>query len=290
MFGFFDGKNRKSSCLLGDDQRLFTFKLKEVDEPLNPMPLWDYRHGGGNHHIEVESEKPMGLMEVLNAHRCRQMERDRRGFLTETFKVFTDVVMWVSPAIWEQEIQFGGPRLELLADNLSKLHHEDFGDELAWERDPSYVIMPGAGLDKEEVVFQFGLGVFVPGENDRLTARLTMKRKDKTPWHGPADWIFWKNGRRRFMKSNNSCCWGLRVISLRYKRRKPMMGTTFGSNIAKDIFGSISDLKKERNVLATLLTFATVNPWEDTNRTCQRKSFFEMLSKQLRKTDRPRNC
>jgi hypothetical protein len=189
MFGFF-GKSPNAPPWLGDNEKLFALKWKQANLSLDPQVLWDARYGGGG-------RDSGGLREALDRHRCLRFENDERGWLKETRKVFTDVILWIPPAIWRQEIQVGAARIERLVDNLAKHHEEDFGDDLAFDRRPAYAVMPNPDPDspEDELVFQFGLGVFVPLPTDRRVERVELKIQDRTPWRALPDFTFWKGGK-----------------------------------------------------------------------------------------------
>jgi len=188
MFGIF-GKSPNATPWLGDNEKLFTLKWEQANLSLDPQVLWDARYGGGR--------ESGGLRGALDNHRFICVETDERGRLKDTFKVFTDVILWIPAAMWRQEIQVGAARIERLVDNLAKHHEEDFGDDLAFDRTPAYAVMPNPNPNspENELVFQFGLGVFVPLPTDRRVERVELKIQDRTPWLPLPDFTFWKGGK-----------------------------------------------------------------------------------------------
>lgn len=188
---------------LSGDERLFTLKLTHVEEPLDPAPLWDHRHGGGK---GIEAQLRDGargdrfrlrLREALDAHCFTVNVQDKRGWLTEERKVFGDLVVRVPPTRWNRDIQIGGQGIERLADNLARLVEQDFGPDLLPERGPSCAVMPGFGIEApDEVVIQFGLGVYIPRENEIPVGEVSLKTAASETWAAPSPWIFWKGGRR----------------------------------------------------------------------------------------------
>ncbi len=188
-----------SSPWLGTDERLFTLKLCHVENPLDPSPLWNSLYGGGKQITENSTGSTgLRLQDALNMHRATVIGRDSRGWQTEEKKVFTDAVVWIPFSVWHQDMQLPWKKTEMLCDNLSRLHAADFGDLLVAEREPSYAVMPldEKYLKKDEVIFQFGWGVFIPREEDRVTGKISLKCKDRKQWQSLPDWIFWKQGKR----------------------------------------------------------------------------------------------
>ncbi|MGE0083470.1 MAG: hypothetical protein AB7S75_03530 [Desulfococcaceae bacterium] len=188
-----------SAPWLGTDERLFTLKLCHVENPLDPSPLWNSLYGGGKQITEsITGSTGLRLRDALDLHRATVISRDSRGWKTEDRKVFTDVILWIPRSVWNQEIQLSCKKTEILCDRLSRLHEADFGDHLMAEREPSYAVMPldAKYLKEDEVIFQFGLGVFIPRDEDFLTGKISLKLKDRKQWQSLPDWIFWKQGKR----------------------------------------------------------------------------------------------
>ncbi len=183
MFKFkrnpFKTPKNTSDAWLGQDDRLFTLKLNHVHNPLDPTSLWVAQYAGGRDIVEsVSGSSANRLQAALDRHRCSAVRKDVRGHLTRKAMVFCDVVMWMNGGVWRQDAQKGGPGLETLADNLARLHEEHFSEILAYPRKPSYTVMPDDTLSADMVVFQFGLGVFVPHPEDRLKADIQLQIKD----------------------------------------------------------------------------------------------------------------
>jgi hypothetical protein len=127
----------------------------------------------------------------LDAHRKLATEKDEFDFPVEKMMVFSDVVMWLPSRIWHSSSREGGERLFLLSEKLKYRHRTDFGDELYKERQPHYAIMPLNTLASDEVVFQFGLGVYLPREEDQQTAVVKVLQQGKEPTELP-NWQFFE--------------------------------------------------------------------------------------------------
>lgn len=176
---------------LGHDDRLFTLKLKQVENPFDPTALWVAQYGGGRDIVEsVTGSSDKRLQAALDCHRCSVVRKNPLGWKTRYAMVFGDVAVWINDAVWRRDDQKGGPGAETLEDNLARLHGEHFGAVLASTRKPSYVVMPDAALSADAVVFQFGLGVFIPHAEDRLKAEIHLQIKDQTGWAPLPDWMF----------------------------------------------------------------------------------------------------
>ncbi len=176
---------------LGHDDRLFTLKLKQVENPFDPTALWVSQYGGGRDIVEsVTGASDKRLQAALDCHRCSVVRKNPLGWKTRHAMVFGDVAVWINDAVWRRDAQKGGPGAETLEDNLVRLHEEHFGAVLAQDRKPSYVIMPDSALSPDAVVFQFGLGVFIPHAEDRLKAEIYLQIKDQTGWAPLPAWMF----------------------------------------------------------------------------------------------------
>lgn len=194
MFNFFHN-TRTNSTWLGNDERLFTLKLQNVANPLDPHPLWENRYSGNDEITEsLSGSKNRRLKDALEAHRCSVIKEDERGWRVITPLIFSDMAVRISEDEWNRDTRLGGKKVEILADNLTRLHNEYFGRDLAGPRPPAYVVMPDPALKNDEVMFQFGLGVFVPQKADQLIGRLELQIKD-APWQPLPQWIFWENSK-----------------------------------------------------------------------------------------------
>ena len=184
-----------SGAWLGQGDRLFTLKLTNAQNPLDPTSLWVAQYAGGRDIVEsVSGSSGNRLQAALDRHRCSVVRKDVRSHLTRKALVFCDVVVWMNGCVWRQDAQKGGPGLETLTDNLARLHKEHFGEILAYPRKPSYAVMPNDALSADTVVFQFGLGVFAPHPEDCLKAGIHLQIEDKTGWIPIPEWIFLSNG------------------------------------------------------------------------------------------------
>ncbi|MDM8526005.1 hypothetical protein QUF80_21745 [Desulfococcaceae bacterium HSG8] len=194
MFNLFRSLKTEGGWL-GNDECLFTLKLCNVADPFDPYPLWEHRFSGVKEITEsITGSTGTRLRDALEVHRCIMREKDESGRLVRIPRVFGDVVVWVSDSQWKRDIRTGSNKMEVLADNLSHMHREDFGKELCISQSPSYVIMPDFYLNDDEVVFQFGLGVFIPRKEDHPVGEMHLQLKGETPWKPLPAWTFWENG------------------------------------------------------------------------------------------------
>lgn len=173
-------------------ERLFTLRLKGVEHPLDADPYWESNYGGGSTVYDVASQSTSRrLKDALDAHRKLSAEKDEFDFPIERMLVFSDVVMWLPSKIWSSSSREGGERLFLLSEKLKYRHRTDFGDELYQQREPHYAIMPLKTLAEDEVVFQFGLGVYLPREDDVQTAVIKVLQRGQAPTELPP-WQFFE--------------------------------------------------------------------------------------------------
>ena len=196
----FDFLGKLNKPWLGNDELLYTLKLQNVSDSFDPSPLWDHRYGGDKGIKEsVTGNKTRRLKVALDVHRSGETKEDERGRKIEEKQVFTDVVVWICEKLWDRDSLLGGQKIEMLADNLSHYHNDDFGNELCTFRFPSYIVMPDSSLKPDEVMFQFGKSVFIPQPEEEPLGTIFMQIKGKTPWLPLREWIFWKRG-KRFVK------------------------------------------------------------------------------------------
>ena len=199
LFRTFMGSSTRPWLRNDGSERLFTLKLKGVENPLDPDPYWEANYGGGNAMYDASSESnSRRLKDALDAHRKLSAEKDQFDFPVEKMLVFSDVVMWLPSKVWSSSSREGGERLYMLSEKLKYRHRTDFGDELYKQRSPHYAIMPLSSLAIDEVVFQFGLGVYLPREEDIQTAEVKVLQQGKEPAALP-NWQFFEtpNGNER---------------------------------------------------------------------------------------------
>ncbi|MGE5146503.1 MAG: hypothetical protein ACM3N5_07110, partial [Candidatus Eiseniibacteriota bacterium] len=179
----------------GDDTGVFTLALAGVEDPFDADPLWDRKYGGQPAIAErVSGDHDFRLQEALDVCRDLKFARDDAGRFREQSPVFTDVVVWLPAKRWHADALHGGHRIEALATNLIALHTRKFARSLPDDRAPIYTVMPDETLDDGAVTFQFGFGVFVPGERDLLQGTVSLCRAaDNAPAPLP-DWSFWRGG------------------------------------------------------------------------------------------------
>ncbi|HFD31449.1 MAG TPA: hypothetical protein ENJ28_01870 [Gammaproteobacteria bacterium] len=199
LFRTFMGSSTRPWLRNDGSERLFTLKLKGVENPLDPDPYWEANYGGGSAIYDTSSESnTRRLKDALDAHRKLSAEKDQFDFPVEKMLVFSDVVMWLPSKVWSSSSREGGERLYMLSEKLKYRHRTDFGDELYKQRSPHYAIMPLNSLAMDEVVFQFGLGVYLPREEDIRTAEVKVLQQGKEPVALP-NWQFFEtpNGNER---------------------------------------------------------------------------------------------
>ncbi|MCK5810095.1 MAG: hypothetical protein KAH00_03355 [Cocleimonas sp.] len=189
---FMSGSGLRPWLRMDGSERLFTLRLKGVEHPLDADPYWESTYGGGSTLYEVASKShSRRLKEALDAHRKLSAEKDEYDFPVEKMLVFSDVVMWLPRKIWDSSSREGGERLYLLSEKLKYRHRMDFSAELYKQREPHYAIMPHDTLASDEVVFQFGVGVYLPRENDLQTAEVKVLQKGTEPIALP-NWQFFE--------------------------------------------------------------------------------------------------
>lgn len=182
----------------GEQIGVFSLALTGVEDPFDPDPLWDRKYGGNSAIIEEMTEdKDFRLQSALDGCRNIKFVRDEAGRFREQTPVFTDVVIWVPAAKYRQDTTGGGHRIEALTTNLANLHGKKFNRSLPGDRDPNYVVMPDDELDEHTMVFQFGVGVFVPTEHDELLGAVVLRRKKDSEIVKLPEWSFWANGRQK---------------------------------------------------------------------------------------------
>lgn len=195
MSEFFRGWsiNQQAQWLRQDGKtRLFTLHLKHVNNPLNADALWDLRTGGDNN-ITTHTGDPANrrLLQALRAH-CYTTTAYRDQAPQALDFVFSDVVVWIPAAIWRDADIENGEALFLMAERFRYQHELAFGEEMRFQnRPPNYCIMPLATLAEDEVICQFGFGVFLPNKDDVQTASLQVAKQGYAPESLP-EWVFFE--------------------------------------------------------------------------------------------------
>lgn len=173
---------------------VFALRLDGVEDPFDPDPFWDRKYGGNADIVEhLSGDHDFRLQAALDGCRNSRFVRDEAGRFREQTPVFTDVVLWMPSEPWKVAAMRGGHRIEALARNLALLHRKKFQRSLPGDRGPIYSIMPDDDLPEGTIVFQFGFGVFVPGGDDVLRARISL-RSDKSKFQDLPEWSFWRDG------------------------------------------------------------------------------------------------
>ncbi|MBU0500862.1 MAG: hypothetical protein KJ558_14370 [Gammaproteobacteria bacterium] len=165
---------------------LISLRLRGVADPLDPNPLWEHEYAGGATIQDLASGRnDRRLRAALDAHRhmgSRRDEESRR--LVADPRVHTDVLLRIPVASWRAARY--DDRLLIMADELARMHGEDFQDHLLDGRRPRYFLVPEEGLAADEVVCQFGMGVFLPDAEDRLVGEVRFllgeREEELSPW------------------------------------------------------------------------------------------------------------
>ncbi|HHL19229.1 MAG TPA: hypothetical protein ENJ33_05795 [Thiothrix sp.] len=178
--------------------RLFTLKLLNVDDPLDADAIWNQSTGGDDTMIDSKANNAAHtsrrLQQALNAHRYTTTAYRGKAPIRRTY-VFSDVVLWIAAHIWRDADIDGGNDLFYMTERLRYQHQQAFSeDEHYQQRPPHYAIMPLDNLATNEVICQFGMGVFLPNRNDEKTASISITRqgnKARTA-HQFKPWIFFE--------------------------------------------------------------------------------------------------
>jgi hypothetical protein len=187
---------KTESLWLEGNEELYVLKLFNVADPLEPKPLWDHQYSGNKEITDASGRQNRRLKEALSAHRRSVQGRNKQGWLVEEQKVFGDLIVRIPSVWWNRDIRSGGKRIEILSDNLARLVEQDLGRDLIPGRPPVCAVMPDPGIEKDDrVVIQFGLGVFVPHENEAPIGRMYLTMGQDGAWVLLPDWVFWKKGR-----------------------------------------------------------------------------------------------
>ena len=176
---------------------LFTLKLKGVEDHLDPDSLWEHTYGGGGSIYETISKSSnRRLKDALDAHRKMSYTYEEGfEFPIDKMMVFSDVVIWLPQSIWNGSAREGGEDLFMLSEKLKYRHRSDFSEELLNQQTPHYSIMPHQQLDEDEIIFQFGLGVYLPRGGDVQTAEIKIIQAKGKPLSFP-DWVFFEDQNR----------------------------------------------------------------------------------------------
>lgn len=165
---------------------LYTLHLHGVPDPLDPNPIWEHEYAGGGSIQDVASGRNDRRLRVaLDAHRHMGSRRDKESQrLVADPRVYSDVLVRIPINAWRAARY--DDRLLIMVDELARMHGEDFQDHLQDERRPRYLVVPEETLAADEVLCQFGMGVFLPDAEDRLVGKAKLligkEERDLPPW------------------------------------------------------------------------------------------------------------
>lgn len=176
-----DGKNR-----------LFSLNLINVTDPLNADAIWDHTTGGDkeitNEYGEFTNRR---LLEALKAHYYTTTAYRNQAPIIRKF-IFSDVIIWISASLWREATIQNGEDLFFMSERFRYQHEQSFSDEQRFkQRPPNFCIMPMQGLPIDQVICQFGMGVFLPNKDDVQTASLGVMKRGHQPEPLP-DWVFFE--------------------------------------------------------------------------------------------------
>jgi|GEM_PF-2741310 len=180
--------NKAPTWLHHPSPLLYNLMLDNVADVLDADALWQY---GGNVQSQ-DKPRQAGLRKALQDHPTG-IGRKINGnvFNSITYKVFSDVAVWISEELWHEQDLSGNDALFVMADKLLYLHADDFKGLLYQNREPHYSIMPMASLARDQILCQFGLGVFIPGPDDHQTGELRIHTSKKQS-HSLPEWWFYE--------------------------------------------------------------------------------------------------
>jgi len=175
--------------------KLYTLRLANVVNCYDAHSLWDYRYAGQKDIQEINSGKiNFRLKHALDKNR-RMTAPDNETETEKIGKVFTDVIVWIPERIWQNELEVGADNIQMLARRLTRLHEQDFKSDLLAGRSPRYVIMPDPDLESDEVICQFGIGVYVPDVDEPPVAAIALQLEGDPEWHSLTPLYHFRDGR-----------------------------------------------------------------------------------------------
>jgi len=188
----FDPKEKQG--LYEANIKVFTLGLENVGNCFDAHSLWDHKYASSQDIVQVNSQKKdFRLKKALDRYRRTFTTVDDKS-MQKKEKVFTDVVLWIPENNWQNEMEVGAGNILMLADALANFHMDDFKGELFGQRKPRYAVMPDPLINGDEVVFQFGMGVYVPEIEEAPVAEVAFQVAGQEGWQKPPDWLFWNDG------------------------------------------------------------------------------------------------
>ena len=171
--------------------RLFTLKLSNVTDCFNADAIWNQATGGDESMREAKTDSvSRRLYQALNAHRYTTTAYRGEAPIRRTY-VFSDVVIWLPTAVWRDADIDGGSDLFYMTERFRYQHQKAFAEnEYYHKRPPNYAIMPQNELAHDEIVCQFGMGVFLPNRDDEQTASIQIVQNEASTDF--KEWIFFE--------------------------------------------------------------------------------------------------
>jgi len=188
-FGFLKKQNQNQTTI-----KLFTLRLSNVENCFDARSLWDHRYGSSKEITDkISGKSNFRLKKALDIYRITTNSSIDGKWMLKTMKVFTDIILWIPETNWQDDIEVGANNIAMLADTLAQFHTDDFKEDLFAEKKPNYVVMPDPLLKSNEVIFQFGMGVYVPKLDEEPVAQIEIRMENQKRWGQLQQWIFWKD-------------------------------------------------------------------------------------------------
>lgn len=177
-------KEDKGGLKAGTAAKIYTLKLRHVDDVFNHELLWLHNPAlGDTIQGEISPEQWQAdwrlfaalnryLPPAVNVYTANQAE------VTTISQIFTDVLIWIPQALWDSVREERGEPVRRLVTNLQLRHQQQFRERLWQGRLPHYCVMPAADLPAGEVHCQFGTDIFVPDNKDVLQGQIILHKAE----------------------------------------------------------------------------------------------------------------
>lgn len=191
---------------------LYTLRLRHVSNVLDADALWEESSYAGQETIRTAlydvdqqteyTSEDYRLYRALQDHPRIVAIKDENNISDQAEHIFTDIIIWIPKVHWDNDARQGGHKIYIMADRLAHAHQRDLGKDRRGEpqllngRRPRYCIMPEPNLARDEVICQFGLGVFIPDANDARHQLAEFNLRKDEQGFAFTDWIFFEQGRR----------------------------------------------------------------------------------------------